>query len=182
MSAFFGKLLVLAEAASGTGLRGSAGGSSFGSSGHSGVAVSPPAGRVTTSTYRGVVITSWTPPALGQPAILTPSYTVVDGMGILASTPGEVKAIIDTHKDGATISSDPTYKTASSASLATASAIVYVDIAKLVAAIRHSPFGSQAGLGPDTKLSANLGPMRAVMLTAASQADRAVERLFVIIR
>jgi uncharacterized protein DUF3352 len=179
MNAFFGRLLVLAEGAAGSGFSGSGAGSSFGSSGG---ATSPLAGRVTTSTYRGVVITSWTSPMLGQASLFTPSYAVLDGMGILASTPSEVKAIIDTHKDGATIASDPTYKTASAASLATSSAIIYVDVAKLLTAIRESPFGSQAGLGADSTLSANLGPIRAVMLTAASQADKAVERLFVIIR
>ncbi len=178
MNAFFAKLLVLADGAIGSSLLGA--GSSFGSP-------SPPvapASHTTTTNYRGVVITSWTSPALGGlgAGALSPSYAVLDGMGILASTPAEVKAIIDTHKDAASIASDTTYKSASTASLASPSGIIYLDIAKLVDAIRKSPLGSQAGLGSGSTLSATVGPVKAVILTAASQADRATERFFVIVR
>ena len=169
MNAFFAKLLVLAEGAAG---------SSFGST-------SPAtASHVTTTTYRSVVITTWTSPALGGlgASALSPSYAVLDGMGILASTTAEVKAIIDTHKGGASIASDSTYQSASTASLASPSGIIYLDIAKLVDAIRKSPLGTQAGLGSGSTLSANVGPVKAVILTAASQADRATERFFVIVR
>ncbi len=182
MNAFFARLLGLAEGAAGSSFGGSGAGSSFGSP--AGVAVSPPASHLTRSTYRGVVITSWTFPGLGQlgAGAFTPSYAVLDGMGILASTPDEVKAIIDTHKGGATIASDPSYKTASAASLAKPSAIVYVDIARLLDAIRKSPLGSQSGLGSGSRLSADVDPLKAVIVTAASQPDRATERFFAIIR
>src|SRR6266513_1303435 len=178
MNAFFAKLLVLADGAIGSSLLGA--GSSFGSP-------SPPvapASHTTTTNYRGVVITSGTSPALGGlgAGALSPSYAVLDGMGILASTPAEVKAIIDTHKDAASIASDTTYKSASTASLASPSGIIYLDIAKLVDAIRKSPLGSQAGLGSGSTLSATVGPVKAVILTAASQTDRATERFFVIVR
>jgi len=178
MNAFFAKLLVLAEGAAGSSFSGSGAGSSFGSSS------SAKAGHVSTTTYHGVVITSWTSPVLGGLGVsaFTPSYAVLDGMGILASTPDEVKAIIDTHKGGANIASDPTYKAASNGSLASPSGIIYLDIAKLADAIRKSPFGSQAGLGSGSALSANVDPVKAVILTAASQSDRATERFFVIVR
>jgi uncharacterized protein DUF3352 len=174
MNAFFARLLALAEGVAG---------SSFGSP--SGVAVAPPASHLTTSTYRGVVITSWASPLLGQLGAgetFIPSYAVLDGMGILASTPAEVKAIIDAHKGAATIASDATYKTASAASLSKPSAIVFVDVAKLLNAIRQSPLGSQTGLGSNSTLGANADPFKAVIVTSASQADRATERFFVIIR
>ena len=168
MNAFFARILALADGAAV---------SNFGSS-------PLRAARVTTTTYRGVVITSWASPALAGlgASALSPSYAVLDGMGILASTPAEVKAIIDTHKDGASIASDPTYKSASTGSLASPSGIIYLDIAKLVDAIRKSPLGTQAGLGSGSALSANMGPVKAVILTASSQADRATERFFVIVR
>jgi len=174
MNAFFARLLALAEGAAG---------SSFGSP--SGVAVTPPASPLSKSTYRGVVITSWTSPLLGQLGAgetFIPSYAVLDGMGILASTPAEVKAIIDAHKGAATMASDPTFKTSSAASLAKPSAIVYVDIARLLNAIRQSPLGSQTGLSSSSTLGANADPFKAVIVTAASQADRATERFFVIVR
>jgi hypothetical protein len=177
MNAFFGKLLLLAEGAANSSLLGS--GSSLGSANGTGSGTSPLDGTTTKTTYRGVVITSWTSPQLGT---FAPSYAVLDGMGILASSPSEVKAIIDTHKDGATIASDATYKTASTASLAAPSAIVYMDIAKLVSAIRQSPFGSQAGLGAGSTTSANVEPLRAFILTAASQSGQALERFFLLIK
>ena len=174
MNAFFAKLLVLADGATGSGFSGSG-------------LISPsaqPSSRVTATTYRGVVITSWTSPSLGQlgASAFTPSYAVLDGMGIIASTPDEVKVIIDAHKGGATIASDATYKTASAASLAKPSGIVYVDIAKLVDALRKSPLGAQAGLKSGSSLSANLDPVQAVIITATSDGDKASERFFVIVR
>ena len=181
MNAFFAKLLALAEGVAGSSFGGSGAGSGSGAPS----AVTPPASHVTKTTYRSVVITSWTSPVLGQLGagdVFVPSYAVLDGMGILASTADEVKAIIDAHKGGATIASDPTYKTASAASLAKPSAIVYVDIAKLVDVIRKSPLASQAPLGAGSSLSANIGPLKAMMMTTASESDRAAERFFVIIR
>jgi hypothetical protein len=180
MSAFFGKLLLLAEGAANSGFSGSSG-SSLGSSNGTGVSPSPTVGRKTT-TYRGVVITTWTSPQLNQLGALAPSYAVLDGMGILASSPDEAKAIIDTHKGGATIASDATYKTASGASLANSSAIIYLDIAKLVAGIRQSPLGAQAGLGAGSTTSANVEPLRAFLLTAASRGGQALERFFLLIK
>ena len=181
MNAFFAKLLALAEGVAGSSFGGSGAGSGFGAPS----AVTPPASHITKTTYRSVVITSWTSAMLGQLGagdVFVPSYAVLDGMGILASTADEVKAIIDAHKDGATIASDPTYKTASAASLAKPSAIVYVDIAKLVDVIRKSPLAPQAPLGAGSSLSANIGPLKAMMMTTASESDRASERFFVIIR
>ena len=178
MTAFFSKLLTLAEGASSS----FGSGSSFGSSTGTGRPVPPSAGHVTTINYRGVVITSWSSPDLAQLGGVTPSYAVLDAMGILASSADELKAIIDTHKDGTTIASDQTYKTASAASIANPASIFYVDVARLVDTLRHSQLGSQAGLGSDNTLSANLDPIKAVIVTGASQPDRATERFFVIIR
>jgi hypothetical protein len=179
LNAFFGKILGLADSAAS--FSGGGPGSSFGQS----TRPSPsPTSHISKSTYRGVVITSWTSPAFGQlgAAAFTPSYAVLDGMGILASTPAEVKAIIDAHKGGATIASDPTYKTASAASLTKPSAIVYLDIARLVEAIRQSPWASQAGFGSRNALSPNIDPLKAGIVTTASGSDQATERVFVIVR
>ena len=177
MNAFFGRILLLADGAS-SGFSGSGAGSSFGSPARA------QTGHVTTITYRGVVITSWTSGTLGQLGVsaFRPSYAVLDGMGILASTPDEAKAVIDAHKGGSTIASDPTYKTASAASLAKPSAILYVDIARLVEAIRKSPFGAQAGLKPGSNESANVDALKAVIVSARSDGDKASERFFVIVR
>ena len=179
MSAFFGTLLALAEGAAGSSFGGSLGGSSLGSPG-------PPVfprSHITTANYRGVVITSWMSPDLAQlGGEVVPSYAVLDGMGILATTSDEVKAIIDAHKDGATIASDAAYKTTSAASITDPSAIIYVDVARLVASIRQSLLSSPSGPGFDARTYANLAPLKAAELTTASREDRATERFFVIVR
>jgi uncharacterized protein DUF3352 len=156
MNAFFGKLLVLAAETSrqktGTG--------------------------IARTTYRGTVITSWTSPDLSLVPGLVPSYAAVDGMGILASSPAEVKAVIDAHLSGSNIMADPTYQAASAASLTKPMGIMYVNVARVVDAIEKLPTGSAI----DTKAAAYLAPLKAFMLTATSQTDDALERFFVAIK
>jgi uncharacterized protein DUF3352 len=182
MSTFFGELFALAQGVTSSGL-GSSSGSGLGIAPTPGVGASMPAGSIATTTYRGVTITSWSSPELAQlGGVLSPSYAVLDGMGILASTAAEVKAIIDAHKDGATISTDATYKTMSAASLSKPSAVIYLDLAKLLQAIKQSPLASQVGSGLGTRTQANLEPLKAFILTSTSTADQAVERFFVLIQ
>ena len=156
MNAFFGKLLLLAGEATqqtqGTG--------------------------VTRVTYRGAVITSWASPSLSQVPGLAPSFAALDGMAILGSSQAEVKALIDAHLSGSTITTDPTYQAVSAASLARPSGIMYVNIARVVSALEKLPTSSAM----DTKAVAYLAPLKAFMLTATSQTGGALERFFVAIK
>jgi hypothetical protein len=166
MNAFLGKLLGIAQA---LGVGSSRGG-----------LLTPgftPAsmGKTTTSTYHGVVITTWNAAGLGGVA---PSYAVLDRMGILASTPAEVKAVIDAHTAGSNITTDPTYQAASGGSLAQATGIIYVNVGRVASVLEKLPTSSSM----DTKAAAYLAPLKAVMLTATSQTGAAVERLFVVIK
>jgi Protein of unknown function (DUF3352) len=156
MNAFFGKLLVLAAATS----------------------QQKPGAGITHTTYRGTVITSWSSPSLGTVPGLMPSYAALDGMGILASSPAEIKALIDAHAAGSNITADPTYQAASSASLAHPAGIMYVNMARLVGVLEKLPSSS----GMETTATAYLAPLRAFMFTAASQTGAAVERFFVAIK
>jgi Protein of unknown function (DUF3352) len=151
LKAFFGKLLGLTKSGSGP----------------------------STTTYRGVVISSIRSPQLGLAGVV-PSYAVVDGMGVLGSSLAEVEAVIDAHQSGETITADSTYKAATGGSLAKPAAIVYVNVGGLLRAVRGLPLKT-AGLGIDQKGVASVEPVRALMLTASSQADQAAERLFLLI-
>jgi len=119
MNAFFAKLVVLAgqttQQKAGTG--------------------------ITRTTYRGAVITSWSSPSLGVLPGLAPSYAALDGMGILASSQAEVKAVIDAHASGSNITADSTYKSVSAASLAKPAGIVYINIAAVVSLLEKLPTG-----------------------------------------
>jgi hypothetical protein len=155
MNAFFGKLAALAFATTGQ----------------------QKPGAITRTTYRGTVITTLTSSSLGQVPGLMPSYAALDGMGILASSPVEVKALIDAHAGSSTITADPTYQAASSASLAHPAGILYVNVARLVSLLEKLPSS-----GTKTTATAYLAPLQAFMFTATSQTGAAVERFFVAIK
>jgi hypothetical protein len=163
MNAFFAKLLGIAGAL-GAGVGNTQGG-----------LLTPNLGRITTSTYRGVVITSWNSPTLSG---VVPSYAVLDRMGILASSLSEVKAVIDAHIAGSNITMDATYQAASAASLARPAGIVYVNFTRVASVLDKLRTGSTV----DTKAVAYLAPLQALMITATSQTGAAVERFFIAIK
>src|SRR5438552_9260947 len=155
MNAFFGKLVGLAAA---TGQQ-------------------KPGAGITRTTYRGTVITSWTSSSLGVPG-LAPSYAALDGMGIVASSPAEMRAVIDAHAAGSNITANPTYQAASAASLTKPAGIMFVNLERVVSALEKLPTSSRI----DTKTAAYLAPLKALMLTATSQPGAAVERFFIAIK
>jgi Protein of unknown function (DUF3352) len=177
MNAFFAKLLALATQSIGGSSPGSApGGASGGSLGAfptTGLDIAS-TGQITTSRYRGVVITTWNAPGLSGVA---PSYAALAGMGILASSPAEVKAVIDAHLAGSTITTDPTYQAAAAASLPRPAGILYLNVANLVSAIEKLPTAGTV----DTQAAADLSHLKSFMLTSTSQSGAAVERFFVAI-
>jgi hypothetical protein len=156
MNAFFAKLLVLAAQAS----------------------QQQPGAGVTHTTYRGTVITSWSSRSLGIVAGLSPSYAALDGMGILASSAAEIRAIIDAHAAGSNITANPTYQAASAASLSQPAGIMYVNIERVVSLLEKLPTGSSI----DPKAAAYLAPLKAFMVTTTSQTGAAVERFFIAIK
>ena len=156
MNAFFGKLLVLASQTS----------------------QQTPGAGITRTTYRGTVITSWASPSLGEVPGLAPSYAALDGMGILASSPAEIKAVIDAHAGGSNITADSTYQAASAASLTQPAGMMYVNVARVVSALEKLPATSKM----ETKTAAYLAPLKAFMLTATSQTGAALELFFVVIK
>ena len=166
MNAFLGKLLGMAAA---LGVGNSQGGLLT-------PGVTPaPTGQITTTTYRGVVITSWTVPGLSG---VVPSFAAQDGMGILGSSVAEVKAVIDAHATGSTITADPTYTAAAAASLPRPVGILYLNVANLVSAVEKLPTAGTV----DTQAAANLARVKSFMLTGSSQRGSAIERFFVAIQ
>jgi hypothetical protein len=135
--------------------------------------------RTLTTTYRGIAITSL---QVSQPAqaALAPSYAVLDGFGVLGSNLAEVKAVIDAHLGGAAIGADATYKTARDASLGQASTMLYLNTGSLLKAAKALSKGTAAAALNDKTLAA-AQPIKAVMISGTSAADRVYERLFLLI-
>src|SRR5437667_81355 len=139
------------------------------------------AGRPTTTSYRSVTITSMPISGIGPQDHFLPAFAVLDGMGVLASNPAELKAIIDAHKDHTAITRDATYVGAAGASLTNPASVVYLDLAKIVKAIQSAPAGSAVG-SLHLTTDKNLTPLRAFILTSDSSADGMVERFVVILQ
>src|SRR5438067_7382335 len=72
-----------------------------------GLAAGGQSGRPTSTTYRGVSITTMAIPGVATQDHFLPAFAVLDGMGILASTPTVLKAIIEAHKVRSTLGKDP---------------------------------------------------------------------------
>lgn len=137
---------------------------------------------VKTTTYRGVLITSYAGIGTGVVAsAFQPSFAVFDKMGILASNVAEVKAVIDAHLSRNTVTGDSSYQAAVAGSLKQPAAILYVNAASLIGAARR--LSSESGLASvDTKTLDSLAPVQSLIFTASSQADAMLERLFVVIK
>lgn len=135
-----------------------------------------------TTTYRGVVITSYAGVGSGVVAsAFQPSFAVLDKMGILGSNVAEVKAVIDAHLSGNTVTGDASYQTALAGSLKQPAAILYVNAASLIGAARR--LSAESGLASvDTKTLDSFAPVQSLIFTAGSQADAMLERLFVVIK
>jgi Protein of unknown function (DUF3352) len=137
-----------------------------------------PSTGITRTAYRGAVITAWRSPSLSTVPGLVPSYAALDGMGIVASSPAEIKAVIDAHLGSSTITTDATYQAVSAGSLGKPAGIMYVNVAQLVTALGRLAPSSAA----DTKTMAYLGPIKAFMFTATGDSGGAVDRFFVAIQ
>lgn len=125
-----------------------------------------------TSTYLGTTIRYLDDPALSGTGFV-PAYAVVDGAAIVASSPTEIRKVIDT---GA--GSQPNIGASSSYGRAVArvpdgGSVVYADLAAMV-----SRFGSQ--LPPD--LLSNLEPLNTVVQGTSNSSSLISYRLFIEIR
>ena len=134
----------------------------------------------TTTTYRGVKITTLD---LHEPLLaggLSPSYAVVDGMGIVGSRRAEVVAVINAHKDHHSISADPTYMAARQASLSNPTGILYLNVARVVSTLERSPMMASAGLNSKTR--ADLAPLKSFIVTGTTSQDGILERIILFLQ
>jgi hypothetical protein len=124
--------------------------------------------RWATLTHDGVSIRYL---ASGGPPGLRPAYAVTRGMGIIASSPEELEAVLDTKAGGPSVAQAPGFVAALSHGGSTEGDIVYLDIGSLVSMLE--PAGSVPG---------DLAPLRTLIVTDHSAAERISERLFLSIK
>jgi len=128
-----------------------------------------PKGTWRTSTYLGTTIRYLDDPALTGTGFV-PAYAVVDGAAIVASSPTEIRKVIDTGAgSGPNIGASSSYGRAV-ARVPDGGSIVYLDVAAMV-----SRFGSQ--LPPD--LASNLEPFNTVVQGTSNSSSLITYRLFI---
>jgi hypothetical protein len=128
-----------------------------------------PKGTWRTSTYLGTTIRYLDDPDLSGTGFV-PAYAVVDGAAIVASSPTEIRKVIDTGAgSGPNIGASSSYGRAV-ARVPDGGSIVYVDVAAMV-----SRFGSQ--LPPD--LASNLEPFKTVVQGTSNSSSLITYRLFI---
>jgi hypothetical protein len=139
-------------------------------------AIEPPAPpKPHIETYQGVKITSFQDPAFGSSGF-APAYAVVDGAGVIATSPEAIKQLIDTKASGQTLASTSAYRDAT-AKVPSSDGLAYFDIQKIAGAIRDAlPPDEQAqfdqNVGPDLKA------LRAFVVGSSSDPSHQTVRFF----
>jgi uncharacterized protein DUF3352 len=137
-----------------------------------------PRGTLRRETYQGVVITTLmaTQPT---PQAISPAYAIADGMGIIASSIAEVKAVIDTHQTHQTIATAEHYLAASRDLNASPDTTFYLDIGAAVRSIRPLlPPSIQRVY--DSKVGPDLAPLKAFIVTGQTGSDSLSDRIFIL--
>jgi hypothetical protein len=140
--------------------------------GESGSGVKP-----VSTTYKGVTIKSIQPEA-GTGEEFVPTWAVTDGVAIIATSPAEMKAVIDAHQ-GQDITDDATFQEAAAQVDLEGSPLAYVDVRRVVAAyVAALPDFMKDDLGPTLD---NVKPVKATILSAGGDGDVTTVRWFFLI-
>jgi hypothetical protein len=134
---------------------------------------------VTQQTYKGVTISSITISGANT-SELSPSWAVDDGWAIVASTPAEVRAVIDA-KRGGNITTSPQYQAVARQVETTNNGMFYLNVQALVAAVR-AVLPADVGATFDQQVAPYLAPVGAIGSSSRSFSDHILTTVFVLIR
>jgi hypothetical protein len=136
--------------------------------------------QVTRQVDNGVTISSVPVSAVGGSGV-QPSWAVSNGWAIIGSSPAEVRAVLDSHASGSTISTSPSYQAVTSHVGTSNNGMLYVDIPAVLRAIRTAlPPGAQTSY--DSGAAPYLNHFGAVELATRNASDHMMFTLFVQIR
>ena len=129
-------------------------------------------------TYQGVTISSITINGVDG-AQLSPAWAVDNGWAIIASTPAEVRAVIDA-RHGASIATSPDYQAVAGKVGTSNNGMFYLNVKSLVAAVRAVlPADVQATF--DQQVAPYLTPVRAIGSSTTSFSDHIATSEFILI-
>jgi len=134
---------------------------------------------VTRQTYQGVTISTITISGADS-SQLSPSWAVDNGWAIIASTPAEVRAVIDA-KRGSNITSSPQYQAVARQVGTSNNGMFYLNVRALVAAVRAVlPADVRATF--DQQVAPYVTPVQAIGSSSHSYSDHIATSEFVLIR
>ena len=128
-----------------------------------------------TEEYQGVTITYLDEPSLAQ-AGFRPAYAVVEGAGVIATSPDEIRQLIDTKASGDDISSAPVYSSAT-ARVPTSESVFFLDVRAIAATIREN-LPPDAQQTYDEEVAPNLSPITAFVIGSESDEEGQTLRMF----
>ncbi len=132
-----------------------------------------------TENYQGVTIT-FMPATPDSFLPISPAYAVGRGMAIVASSPEEVKAILDA-RAGSNITSAPNYTAAVAGSVANANSMFYADVEAIAGVVRDQlPPDERASY--DANVAPNLEHLKAFVVSGASSTERQTVRMFLLVK
>jgi hypothetical protein len=132
-----------------------------------------------TEQYHGVEISYVDDPALAELGF-APAYAVVDGAGVIATSPGEIHQLIDTEASGEDIRTASVYSSAT-ASVPSTESVFFLDVQGIVTTVRKNlPPEAQAFY--DREVAPNLAPVSAFVIGSESDEQHQRVRMFLQIR
>jgi hypothetical protein len=132
-----------------------------------------------TEQYKGVEIASIDDPALAQLG-LAPAYAVVDGAGVIATSPEEIRQLIDTEASGQDIRTVSVYSSAT-ASVPSTESVFFLDVQGIATTVRKN-LPPQAQAIYDRDVAPNLAPISALVIGSESDEQHQRIRMFLQIR
>ena len=131
-------------------------------------------------TYRGVDISYLD---LADVIGTQPAYTITQGMAIVATSRGEIHAILDAKASGSTISAAPTFQQSLGGTSASGSRfLMYADVEAVVGLIRNQLSGPDLSAF-DTNVRQYVAPIKGFVITVRTDTPtRGSVRAFVLIR
>jgi hypothetical protein len=132
-----------------------------------------PAATWQTEEYKGVTISYLVLPDTATSGV-APSYVVTDGMAIIATSPDEIKKLIDAH-GGSQITSSPNYGAAMAHADAVNTGMFYMDMEAVIQAAAGAS-GDSGSVVEDMK------PFKAIVMTSGGTSEKPTATLFILIK
>ena len=128
-----------------------------------------------TEEYQGVTIGFLDDPALAELGI-TPAYAVVDGVGVLATSPQEIHQLIDTKASGEDVRTASVYASATT-TVPTVESVIFLDIQAIADTVRQNLPPDLQGTY-DEDVAPNIAPLSAFVIGSESDEHRQTLRMF----